>query len=219
MRTAGLERFAPLAGVLFLVLAVAALLLAGDPPAADDAAPEVVAYWSDNEEKELIASILGALAGVALVWFGASLRDAIARREGGTGRLATLTFAGTVIAGVGLMTNSALEFAAADTAGDVTAEVTQALSALYADFFFPMSGGFALLLLASGLAALRTGFLPRWLGLLQLVVWIGLFTPIGFFVVLAAIAWVAAVSIMLFIRGEGGGGEAPAAAPPPTAGA
>ena len=211
MKSRTLERLAPLAGVLFLALAVAAFLLPGEAPGADESTAEVVEFWTDKDTENVISAILGALAGVALVWFGGSLRDAIARAEGGTGRLAALTFAGTVIAGVGLMTNSAIQFAAAESAGEVPDEVTQALAVLWLGFFFPLSGGFALMVLASGLAALRTGVLPRWLGWIQVVAAILFFTPAGFFLFLATIAWVAAVGVLLFRRTEA---QPPPAVPP-----
>ena len=214
MKNQVLQRFAPLTGVLFLLLVMVAFAVTGESPGSDDPTAEVVEYWTGKDTENVVSAVLGALAGVALVWFGASLRDAIARAEGGTGRLAALTFAGTVIAAVGLMTNSALQFAAAESAGDVPDEVTQSLGVLFAGFFFPMSGGFALLILASGLAALRTGVLPRWLGWIQVVAWILFFTPAGSFAFPAAMAWDAAVSLILFGRSEGAGPPAEPAAEP-----
>ena len=221
METSRTSRFAPLAGVLFLLIAVAAFALSNDTPSTDDSAAKVADYWRDNDTKEAIASILGALGAAVFVWFGASLREAIARREGGTGRLATLTFAGTVIFAVGLTTNCSIEFATAIAADDVPDEVTQTLSTLYDGFFLPMTTGIALMFAASGLAALRTGFLPRWLGIVQLIAAALLFTPAGFFVFIASIVWVAAISVVLFRRGDtdalppATGTAAPAASPPP----
>ena len=53
---------------------------------------------------------------------------------------------------------------AAETIGDVAPQVTQTFSALQSDFFFPLAIGFSVFLLASGLAMLRTGLFPAWMG-------------------------------------------------------
>jgi hypothetical protein len=47
-----------------------------------------------------------------------------------------------VIAATGIMTIVSITFTAADTAGSVAPEVTQTLSALNQDFFFPIAAGF-----------------------------------------------------------------------------
>ena len=63
----------------------------------------------------------------------------------------------------------AATFVAADTAGDVAPQVTQTLSVLQADFFFPLAVGAGVFLLANGLAILRTGALQSWLGWVAVV--------------------------------------------------
>lgn len=220
MQTTRLERFAPLAGPAFLVLAVVTFALVGDTPSNDDSTAEVVSYWQENDGEQMAGAGLGGLAALLLVWFGGSLRQAIARDEGRDGRLAALAFAGTVIAAVGLLAFSGFAFVAAETAGDVPGEVTQTLSVLNNDFFFPLAGGIVLLLLASGLAFVRLAVLPRWLGWLSLGLAVLALTPAGFVAFLATIVWVAAVGIVLFLRGEGApvaAGAAAGSSPTPTA--
>jgi hypothetical protein len=210
MQSTGSERFAPLAGVLFLALVIVIFALSGDSPDPDASTAETVAYWTDSSDKEITAGVLGGLAGVVLIWFGASLRDAVVDAEGGTGRLGRLAFAGTVVAGVGLMINGTIEFAAAESAGDVPGGVTHALSALFSGFFLPLTAGFALTLFALGLAALRTPLLPAWSGWVQIVAGILLFTPIAFFPLIAMVLWIAALGVILFQRGVGSSRAAPA---------
>jgi hypothetical protein len=203
MQRRGMERFAPLAGVVFLVLIVISFVITGEPPDADEGAAETASYWSDNDDVNVISAALSALAAVALVWFGASLRAVIAEAEGRTARLATLAFAGFVIAAAGAGVNSSLQFAAADTVGEVPAEVTQTISALYAYLWFPFTIGFALTMFATGVAALRFGVLPAWLAWASILIGVVLLTPAGFVGFLLSLIWVAALAVMLYLRGDG----------------
>ena len=81
--------------------------------------------------------------------------------ERGEGRLSTLVFAGFIVIGVTGAIGSSLQFAVADSAGDVPDQVTQALSVLSSDFFLPFVVGSLLVLFATGVCILRFGGLPR----------------------------------------------------------
>lgn len=201
MNDRGFERFAPLAGVVVLLLAIVSFVLSSSSPDADASAAKVVKYWHDHDSRETAAALIAALASLFLVWFVASLRSVILRAEGAGGRLATLAFAGGVIGAIGLLMNAAFEFTVADTVGDVPPEVTQTLSTLYADFFLPLIAGFVLLNVATGLAALRYRILPAWAGIVMLVLAVVGITPIGWIALLVSIVWIAVVGVVLFVRG------------------
>ena len=62
--------------------------------------------------------------------------------------------------------------------------MTQTFSALQSDFFFPLAIGFSVFLLASGLAMLRTGLFPAWMGWAAVVLGVLSVTPAGFFALL-----------------------------------
>jgi hypothetical protein len=211
----GFERFAPLTGVLFFVLLIAAVVVGGEAPSYKEPQLEIVEFWKDDETSQIISAVLGAWAAFMLVWFGASVRDAIARKEPGPSRLASISFAGAVITAVGLLLFAGLSFTAADTAGKVSADVTQTLTALNEDLFFPVAVGTALFLTAAGIAAIRYGAFDRWLGWIALAIGLICITPIGFFGILAAIAWILIASIVLYRKKDpvGSGAE-----PPPSSG-
>jgi hypothetical protein len=194
-----LERFAPLTGIVFVVLVIVATIIIGETPAADDPLAEVVNFWDDNKDSAVVASILGAISSAFLLWFAATLRGALADAEGGSRRLSSTAFGGAVIGTAGWLILIGCTFAAADTVGDVAPEVTQALSVLQADLFFPLAVGFGVFLLASGLAILRWGALPSWTGWVALVLGVAAFTPAGFFAIVLMLAWIVAVSLMLFM--------------------
>jgi hypothetical protein len=213
MERKGLERFAPLTGVLFFVIVIVGIVVMGDDgPDTKDTATKVVEYYEDNDSKVMISSALEALAAVVLVWFAASVRERIVRVEPGTGRLGAIAFAGGVIAAVGLAIDGAIQFATAESAGEITPEATQALNALWSNFFFPMIVGVALLLLAAGLASIRHGALPKALGWIAIVLGVVAITPIGFVSAIGAVLWIGATGLILFLRQDAVGSGA---APPP----
>lgn len=213
MQRKGIERFAPLTGVLFTLLVIVAIVTVGDEgPDVKDSAQKVAAFYEDNDSEQIISSALEGLAAVLLVWFGASVRERIALVEGGAGRLASLAFAGFVIVAVGLATDAAIVFAMAESAGDISPESTEALYALYNNFFFPLVVGVALLTLSSGLASIRHGAFTKVLGWIAIVLGVVAITPVGFVSAIGTLLWVGALSIVLFVTQDRVAPGAPAAA-------
>jgi hypothetical protein len=215
MERKGMERFAPLSGLVFLVLAIASIVVGGEPPSADDSTAEVVEFWDENEGSQLASSILGAWAAAALVWFGASVREAVVRVEGGPSRLGSIALAGTVLTAAGITMNAVFQFAAADVHDDVPPEVLQTISVLYADTFFPMAAGNFLFLLAAGIAAIRHGAFDKRLAWIGIVIGVLSITPAGFFAFIAWLVWIGIAAILLYREKDPVGSGA---APPPTSG-
>jgi hypothetical protein len=197
----GLERFAPLTGLLFVLLVIVAVIVGGETPGADDRIVKVIDYWKNNDDQAIAASIIAAFSAVALLWFAGVWRAVLAAAEGPPARLANTAFAGAVMGAVGWSMLIAFNFMAAETVGDVEPQVTQTFSALQSDFFFPLAIGFAVFLLASGLAMLRTGLFPAWMGWAAIALGVLSVTPAGFFAILLMLAGIIAVSLMLFMRG------------------
>ncbi|MEH1130392.1 hypothetical protein [Micromonospora sp. CPCC 206061] len=186
-----------------------AFAVGGETPDNDDSTAQIVSFWQEDDSQQVVAGWVLGVAALLLVWFGGSLRRAISRAEGGDGRLAAISFAGSVIASVGILLFGSLTFAAATLADEVPAEVIHTISALNNTLFFPLSGGAALLLLASGLAFVYTAVLPRWLGWIAIVIGVLILTPLGFFALLAWLLWIAVVSVLLFRRGPDTGAAHP----------
>jgi hypothetical protein len=212
-----LERLAPLTGVAFVVLFIAAFAISGETPDVDDPVDEVRDYWVDNDAENIWSAAFVLWGSVLAIWFGASLRTALRRAEGEPGRLSGLVFAGWTVFAVGALAFAGFGFAAADVAdeADVGDEVIQTLSILNNDFFFILTGGLAVAMLASAIAVLRHGGIPRWLGYVALLLGITAVTPIGFFSFLAAGIWVLIVSLLLY-RGATAPTAGATGPPPPT---
>ncbi len=210
MSETGLARYAPLAGLAFVVLTVAAFVIVGDTPDNDSTTVKVFNFWKDHKDEGFISSIVGAVAALALAWFAGSLRAHLARFEPAANRLANVSFGGGLIAATGILIALNLQFAIVDTVGDVPPVVTQTLFVLSDDFFMPIVGGLALMLIAAGIVGVRHAALPGWIAWSGIVVAIaGLVLP--FPVVLLVLVWEAVVSVWLFTRQ--GEPVSPAAAP------
>ena len=215
MATSSWERYAPLTGVLFVVFTVAGILIGMSDAPEDFPAEvgEIVDYYQDDPGKLIIGGWLGLLGGFFLLWFGGSLRAHL--RDAGQERLGTVAFGGAVAAAVvGLLIDTANLAAAFRADEDDTIDPATA-TALY-DFANSAIGtalpmAIAVFVGATGIAALRSGALPRWLGIASLVIVLGLLT---FFVAWAFTAlgllWSLVVSILLF--------RSQSAAPAPVAG-
>jgi hypothetical protein len=214
MKGQGIVRWTPLTGVVFVVLAVVAFAVGGESPDATDSTQEVVSFYTDNDSSQIWAGALLAWGTLFFVFFAAHVR-ALLRRGEETGILSAASFAGAIILSLGALAFASFTFTLGDVAGDLDPAAMQALSALNSDFFFPVAVGTAAFLIATGLASVRHGSLPGWLGWAAIVIGVVALTPAGFFAFLAMMLWVLVTSIVLFRAGSPAAPAAPAAPGPP----
>ena len=199
-----------LTGVAFLVLAVLGLAIGGEPPGADDGAREIVDFYVDNKDGLRVAVFIHTAAMVLLVVFGAFLRDVLQAGDGGRDFLPTIAFAGILILATGLAIDATIALALTETAEDIDPAATQALSALFENDYIPFALGSILFLAGLGLAVLRSGVLPKWLGWVAVVLAVVGLTPVGFVAFIGAGLLVAVISVILAMRGRRAPTPAPA---------
>jgi hypothetical protein len=201
MQQGRLERLAPLSGVVFFVLIIAAIVVnSSSSPDLSAPALKITAYFRQNQNTIRAGDIIIVISAVFLVWFAASLRSAVWQLEGGAGRLASLILAGGILVAAGAWILLSIDFAIADQVKNLSPQSVKTLYALSNDLIFPLLGGFGVLMLASGLGLIRSRALPVAFGWVALLFGIVCFTPIGFFAILASIIWVLVVSIVLYVR-------------------
>src|SRR5262245_57743115 len=70
-RASWLERWAPIAGIAFVVLMVVGSMLIGDVPAPDAPAREIAAYLADgaNHTRNIVGLYLWVIGALAFLWF------------------------------------------------------------------------------------------------------------------------------------------------------
>jgi Domain of unknown function (DUF4386) len=201
-----------LTGILFVLLVIVAFIVGGETPDIDDSPRDIVSFYIDNDSEQQIAAALLALGCVAFVFFLGTLRQALRAAAGDEGGLSTVTMLGGLMIVVGAAIFAGITFTLGDAADDLPISATMALNALNSDLFFPIAIGTAAFNLGLGLAVLRHGGLPRWLGWVALVIGIAGLTPAGFFAFLATGIVIVAASVVLFQQAaEGEPRPAPAA--------
>jgi hypothetical protein len=190
----------PLTGLLFVLLAVVGSLIAGEPVDATNPPQEIVDHYIDDKDAIQIGSAILAFGVVAFLFFASYLRSVLRRQEGEGGILAPLTLVGGAVMATGLAIDITTQFAIAEAADDLEPASVQALQALWDNDFFPIAIGLVVFLLSSGIAIVRTGVLPKWLGWVAIVLAVVGMTPLGFAAFLAGGLWIAIVSVMLSMR-------------------
>jgi hypothetical protein len=189
--------------VLFVILTIAGIVLGLSDSPEDFPAPvdEIVEYYEGDPGKIMLGAWLGLLGGFFLIWFGGSVRARL--RDAGEERLGTIAFGGAVAAAaVGLLIDTA-NMAAALRA-DEDDKIDPAVATTLYDFANSAVGtalptAIAVFVAATGVAALRSGALPRWLGIVSLVLAVGLLIFfIAWFLTAVALLWALVVSILLY---------------------
>jgi hypothetical protein len=208
------ERWSAVAGVLFVALFAVALALSantGDNPS------EVQQWYADsgNRTKEFVAWFLYIAAAIAFLSFLGTLRDMLVRAEGGPGTLSALVFGPGLAFTVLLVTGVSL-FAAPAALGDENDfKLDPNTAEIFSDagYFVLVAGGMiaSIVVLATSMAALRTGVLPSWLGWVGLIVAVVMLFSVFFVPLLVFLAWVLAVSLVMVVAAWRVRG-----APPPT---
>jgi hypothetical protein len=213
-----IERWAPIGGIVFVVLMVSGSFLVSDVPKADAPQQEITNYLADggNHTRNIVGAYLWVIGALAFLWFLTRLRSDLRKAEGEQGALSTLAFgAGVAFAAVWMV--SAVGFSAVAYAVELRdapitdPDLVRALPAA-GGWLLLLGGGFAglLVLLAVSGATLRTGVYPRWLGWLGIVAAIALLFDVVYLNILPFWVWVFIAAIVMLRRGEE---AAPRAAP------
>jgi Domain of unknown function (DUF4386) len=198
-------------GLGFAVLLIISFIVSGDPKSADDGPAQVAQWYRDNKDAAEIGSFIGVVAGGFLIFFGAYLRKVF---EPGAGlMLSILPLIAVAIVAVGGAIDGMLMFAAAEAADDIPAPEIQTIQAIWDNDFLPFLLGVLVFNWSVGLAVLRSGALPKWLGWWGIV--FGVVTlagPIGFIGAPGAALWILIASVMLSMQARRPTTAQPAAA-------
>ena len=205
------SKLAPLTGVLFAVLVLAAVFVGGETPEANASAVKVIAYFGTHRSEAETSDILFALAFVVVVLFAGALRSYVRPAAEGLG---ALILAGAAIMAVGAVTASGVEYGLAHHIGELSPSTAQTLNVLSNELGLPILAGAFVFAISSGLAILRGAALPKWLGWVAIVLAIAvLIPPAGFPALFGFGLWSIVVSILMYLRTDATAGTS-AAAPP-----
>jgi hypothetical protein len=211
------ERWGGLGGILFIVLVVVSVFIAGSPPKTSDSATKIANFVDDHRDAIRWASFIGGLGTVALFWFLGSVWRVLRRAEGGSPRLTVVAILGAVfaaaMAGISAIMLAAIGIAGVNGSGGRNG--TRFFYVLSTNIGGGTSIGLAVFVAAFSAVILRTGVFPKVLG------WVGAvialvalvasattastrdeFFVVGLVTLLAFMIWLLVISIMI-LRGTG----------------
>ena len=205
-------RAAGIAGLVFSVLFIVAVLLLRLRPPSGSSTQQIANFYL-NDQRGLVALVglyVVPFAGIAFLWFVAAIRSHLGAQED--------RFFGTVMLGSGILFVAML-FAASAAGGALVAGVKfldqpppsadAVVLARAIGFAFLFVFGVrvaAVFMLVASTIGLRTGFLPRWLVVTGYVCGLVFLFTVTYVEVLALLlpAWVAAVSVVILRAGSRG---------------
>jgi len=190
----------PLTGVAFILVGIIGFIISGEPKSADEPMKDIVDFYVDNKDSVQLGAIVGVVAGLLLIFFGAYLRKVLHAAAGEGEILSLVSFVGLVVVAVGFAIDGTISFALAEAADDVDPVAVQALQALWDNDFVPIILGVLAFLWATGISVIRSGALPKWLGWVMILLGIVGVTPIGFVAAIGAAILVLVLSILLSLR-------------------
>jgi hypothetical protein len=201
-----LERWAPLTGIASVACSVVGTLMVLNQPQTKDSDATIVAYFASHSHRVTgIAGFFVFLVGVLLLLvFLSSLRERLLEREGGSGRLASLTFGAGIGAAtlwvVSMLLANATTFSASEGHFRVDPNTFRLLGdTAYYGWIAALAVG-AVIVWATSMAALRTGVLPRWFAILGVVIGVSMLFGYFFFPFFAWWIWLVLASILLVRR-------------------
>lgn len=198
------SRWEPLTGVVAVALLLIGVFVAeeaGNPPEAEASPEEVLAWFQDESTAIVAGGFLFMLGGAFFLWFVGSLRTRLLAAEGPAAHLTALAFAGGVATAVFLIATPGGDLAAGIEEDDLSPTSADALHDISDAFFVGAEVSAIVLTVATGLAVLRTGTLPKIFGWLSILlgVWLAI-GPIGWAGLLLGFPlWVVAASILLVL--------------------
>jgi hypothetical protein len=196
-----MKKLAPLTGVLFFLVLLAAALIGGNSLSAKSSPAQVLAYYTAHKDRFEVSGVLTVLSVFVGVIFYGQLRDYLRRNEGSRGLTAT-AFGGVLLFAASGGIGAGANFALTDSPSHLSPAAAQVLNLVNEDVSNGLSlAGIALLLFCFGWAILNSGLLPKWLGWIAFpLALIALFPPLGFISLIGVGLWTLIVSVSMWRR-------------------
>jgi len=203
-KQATIGRLAALAGVGFLMAALAGELVIGPFPRPDTPTSQLVSFYNAHHAQVQLGGILLAISGVFFVLLGTAVWARIQQRAANS-LLAGLAMIGTALVAVTTLATAGVYGVLGDIGGQhaIAPAALQAWHIMGSDGSLADSASTFLFLIAVAGAGILATAMPRWLAWSALVLAILQLLPdqVGFLASLVILAWTAAAGIsMLFAR-------------------
>jgi hypothetical protein len=192
-----------LSGVVFVILAVVAVVaVGGDTPQNDASAAKVAAFYHAHQDRQMLAAFIFAASIPFLAIFGASLALAVWPLQPRGRRVWPILVAGGALISAASFTTAAfVHFALADGGDKLAATTLQALNVLDSDSWLVWNSSLGVMMLGAGGSLIVCSRGYRVMGWLALLAGVVLFIPFADFpALLVTLIWNVVASVMLFRR-------------------
>jgi len=190
------RRLASLVGILSAGLGVAGSLVSSSGPDPSSSGSHVITFYSTHVASQSAGALLQALAFILLVFFAGVLRAQL-RSTPASENLSTIALVGAGVMLVGEAVSTGISYTLANST--LTPDAAQALNVLSSGTLIS-TAGFFVFALGAGLAILVDGALPKWLGIMALLMALIVLTPAEFLSLLALVVWMVIVSFLIYRR-------------------
>lgn len=195
-----LSRFAPLTGVVFALLGFAGFAISKANLLSSTASgAQVIGFYGAHHAGQATSDILWTVGFAMFLLFAGSVRDRLRQRDQGEplGAVA-LVAAGVMTAGT--LAFFSVDFALASANGHLAPDAAQALNLLAFRLVLPACAGTGVFGVAAGLAVIRSAIVPRWLGVIAIVIGLVGVSPLLTVALMALCAWTLVVAVILVMR-------------------
>jgi len=208
-----MKKLAPLTGVLFFVVLLAAVLIGSNSLNASSSAAKVLAHYKAHRHGPEVSGVLTVISIVIGLIFYGQLRDYLRRHDVARGLTAT-AFGGAILFAASGGVSAGVNFALTDSPSHLSPAAAQVLLLVNQDVSSGLSlAGIALLLFCFGWAIRDSALLPKWLAWIAFLIGlVALFPPFGFFALIGVGLWTLIVSIAMWRRLASTAAPVPAAA-------
>lgn len=205
-----LSRFAPLTGVVYALLTLVAFASASGAPSNSASGAKVISFYESHHTSARASDTLWMVAFAFFVLFAGTLRSHLVRRPSADG-LGAVALAGAAVFAAGAIVYFNFDFALAVVPQHLAPAAAQALNVLALNMALAPSAGGFVFGIAAGFAILRTGALPKWLGVAAVLIGLVAVTPGLILALLLFALWAAVVGVVIWRRSP-----SPAVSPQPS---
>jgi hypothetical protein len=212
----GIARWAPVSGILYVVLWVVVIFALEDDTGDSDS--EILAWYADsgNRDTQVISFFLVLAASLCFVWFLSVLRGRLAQAEGTAGTKTALAFGAGLVAvtlwTIAMAVWMSISFAVDDTDEFVVdPDMDRLFGNLGYALWFAGTTIALLVVLCTALVGLKGGLMPRWLAWVSVLVAITMLASFVFLPFLIWLGWVLVVSLVFLFWKPHADVDAPAA--------
>jgi hypothetical protein len=183
-------------GVIFVVLVLAGMAIAGDPGVEpSDSSSEIARAFVDRSDDTGLGSTISVVGILFFFPFLAYLRNRLRKAEGDDGWLANTAYGGGLVTAAMLLVMLSLNLAKTSVSDGTDPVVAKVLVTLTWNFSLVFGPPMIALVLGASFAILRYSALPQWLGWLGFLVSLTLLMPwIG---MLVTLPWILLVSLTM----------------------